>query len=435
MTQSLLDTFIIACLALLLWGLLRSERIYQYPFLIGAMLSSFLLPQAIALVNDPGAAPIIAVNKALIMASLCAVMSWFGYLFKPNVRFLNSLNYGLDSKRLFQAGIVLSLASLVSTIILGRIDIQTSEIGTWTGPATILYFFGNLRYIGFAIFLSITLRCPTPANILLTFLSSYPIIEIIAFRGRRTPVMIFLITIGLTLFYIKRYLPPRVLVATITVLGAFLIPLVGKLRGDFWFAIFSGDFASIDFNSGLERVIEGDILEFRNAAILIDASDRLGQFGFGTGFWDDIVFRFVPAQLLGAGFKRALQLHWSVDLQTVSELYQYQFPAGVTFTGIGDTYMQFSYFGCLVFALIGYLFKNLWVSSLYLNSIVSQIFYMGLVSPMLVGVTHGIGRFIQDAIFQVIFLGLALRYARLRRNEQYSLDTLLSSSSSQTELP
>jgi hypothetical protein len=419
MTQILLDGFITTCLMLLLWGLMRPERIYQYPFLMGAMFSSFLIPQAVALVANPGGAAQTAIDKALIMAILCAVMCWFGYQFKPRASFIQRLSFAIEPHRFFQAGIVLTLVSFISNLALSRIQIDATEVGTWTGPATILYFFGNLRFIGFAIFFSIMLKQPKLSNIFITILSSYPIIEIITVWGRRTPVMIFLVTIGVTLFYVKRYLPPRFLVIIMTVLGAFLIPLVGKLRGDFWSALFTGNLSSIDFNSGLDRVLRGEILELRNAAILIEATDRLGNFGFGTGFWDDIVFRFVPGQLLGSGFKESLQFHWAADPLTIVRLYGYRFPTGSTFTGIGDSYVQFSFLGCLIFAAIGYLFKNLWISSFYFNSIASQTFYVGLVSPVLVGVTHGIGRFIQDAIFQVIFLGLALLYARQNKTERY----------------
>jgi hypothetical protein len=63
---------------------------------------------------------------------------------------------------------------------------------------------------------------------------------------------------------------------------------------------------------------------------------------------------------------------------------------------------------------MGYLFKNLWIISVNPNSIVFRVLYMGLVSPAMVSVTHGVGRFFQEAIFQAGLVGLATYYSRMK---------------------
>ena len=55
-------------------GMREPNRVYQYPFLIGAIFTAFLLPQAIALVDYPGGVPRSAVNQALFMGTLCMFM-------------------------------------------------------------------------------------------------------------------------------------------------------------------------------------------------------------------------------------------------------------------------------------------------------------------------------------------------------------------------
>jgi hypothetical protein len=79
---------------------------------------------------------------------------------------------------------------------------------------------------------------------------------------------------------------------------------------------------------------------------------------------------------------------------------------------MGDTYNQFGYLGCLVFAVIGCIFKTLWTSLVYRQSIVSSLLYIGLMGPAMVGITHGIGRFLQEFIFQVLVMYLIVRFSR-----------------------
>jgi hypothetical protein len=90
----------------------------------------------------------------------------------------------------------------------------------------------------------------------------------------------------------------------------------------------------------------------------------------------------------------------------------YEWSLGSTITGIGDSYVQFGYFGSLSFALIGYLFKTLWVTSIERKSVVSLLLMIGLISPAMIGVTHGIGRFLQEFVFQVTVVTIVAYYVR-----------------------
>ena len=49
MTEFYLYLFIATCAGLLLWGLFRIERVYQYPFFMGSIFISFITPQAFVL--------------------------------------------------------------------------------------------------------------------------------------------------------------------------------------------------------------------------------------------------------------------------------------------------------------------------------------------------------------------------------------------------
>jgi len=414
MVELLQNLFFVNCLALLTWGLIRRDRVYQYPFFMGAIFIAFIQPQITALVGNPGVVNQSALERVLLVSCLCVAASWLGYQLKPNANWITKFHVLLDERRLFEAGLVLLCIGYACDFILSKITIQVTATGTWTGPATILVFFAQVIYIALAIFLLRLLQRPSAANVVWVVLASIQPLNAIIFAGRRQPTMTFLIIVGLCFWLVRRSMPPRWLfIIAITAL-VYVIPLVGQLRGDFWILLSQRNWqAVIDASQQSFSTLQGgEILELKNAAVLIDAAEKSGQYGFGTGFWDRLVFQYVPGQLVGYEIKNSLQFNWTQ--YNLSDMYDYVMPTGATPTGIGDSFVEFSYFGCLTFALIAHLFKSLWIPAVYLNSTVNQLLYIGLVSPAMLGVTHGIARFLQEALFQFIVVSWIRRYARVK---------------------
>lgn len=417
MPETYRDILVLICLGLLCWGIIRVERIYQYPFFMGSMFVSFILPQAFSLVDNPGSAVTQeALERVLLFSCFCAAACWIGYQTKPNKKWLAKLNIIIDERKLFKAGIVLMAQGCLFNFLISRITIEKSPVnGNWTGPATIFTFFGSVIYIAFAIFLLQTLKRPNAINCICVVVSGWiPLQGVLG--GRRQATMTFIIFIGLSLLLVYRYTPPRWLVITAVLSLAVIIPVFGHVRAGFWELVFSGNWQEIISlsQSVFTTQQKGEILELRNAALLMDASERIG-YGYGTGWWDAIIFQYVPGQILGYDFKKSLQFNLITN-ESLKELYGYTVSVGTTTTGIGDSFTEFGYFGFIIFALIGYVFKNLWISAFYQKSTISRLFYMGLVSPGMVGITHGIGRFWQEAIFQASFIWLVAYYARVRYN-------------------
>jgi hypothetical protein len=414
------DLLTVICVGLLIWGVIRVERIYQYPFFMGIMFISFILPQVFSLCDKPGRITVEALERVLLVSCFCATCCWLGYQLKPNLKWISKLNIVLDERKLFRSGVALMIQGWFFNFLLSRTTIQTSSVnGNWTGPATIYLFLSQVINIAFAIFFLQTLKRPSILGIICTVVSGLPILSIVL-GGRRQVTMTFLIIIGLSLFLVRRYIPPRWIIVAGLLSITFLIPLFGELRGGFWNLVFSGNWQ--DLLSSAQRAFnsqqKGDILELRNAALLIDAVIQTDTYGFGTGWWDAIIFQYVPGQIVGYGLKESLQFK-VLDFDVLSTLYGYHIPLGTTLTGIGDSFMEFGYFGCLCFFILGYIFKNLWISSFYLKSTISRLLYMGLVSPAMLALTHGIGRFFQEAIFQVFFVSLVAYYCQVKSKPSY----------------
>jgi hypothetical protein len=400
------------CIALLMWGLVKRDRVLQYPFFMGGIFLSFLVPQAIALSNNPGVVSPQAVDRILIYSCLCVAMCWLGYLFKPKLKWLTRMNVSINPKKLTQAAWALILFGRVCSLLVGQITIQTTGAGTWTGPATILLFFSQTSLIGAAILLIVALayRYRPWVNLLGVGIALWPTLFAVIEYGRRQPTATVLIIIGLGLYFTRNITPPRWLVLGIIISSAFMIPLIAQLRGGFWDALFVGNLSINDFRLAFEDLLEGQILELRNAALIAEAASQTDQYGYGTGFWNSIVFQYVPGQLVGYDLKESFYIN--LTNFSLTDLFGYENPTGTTLTGVGDSFQEFSYFGCLIFALIAYWFKNLWAAAVFFRSVYSQILYIGLISPALVGLTHGIGRFLQEAIFQLLIVTIVTWYAR-----------------------
>ena len=408
---------VIICAGLLIWGLIRIERIYQYPFFMGAIFMSFLVPQAYALVDNPGLLSQEALERVLLMSCLCAAACWIGYQGKPNLRWLTTLNVDIDTNKLLKASFVLMFIGYFFSIKINNMkDSNTIEVASnsnWTGVATIYFFFSQVTYIAFSIFLLEMLKKPSIQNIIFTlFAGWFPLQTVLA--GRRQPTMTFLIIVGLCFCLIRRYIPPRWFIILAIFLMTILIPTLGAMRETFWENLFNGQWQVLfsTTQKAVETQKEGDILELRNAAFSIAAAARTNSYGLGAGWWDAIIFQFVPGQILGVGFKQSLQ--FNLGGGDIFTLYGYSFSNGTTVTGVGDSFVEFGYLGCLSFAVIGFLFKNLWISAYYQKSIFSSLLYMGLISPAMLGLTHGIGRFWQEFIFQIGVISLVIYYAKVR---------------------
>lgn len=74
----LLWVLTLECLAILGWGMLRRERMIQFPFLAGAVFFGWVLPQLIGLTSNR-LLPTGGLEKTTLMAILCLAAAWWGY--------------------------------------------------------------------------------------------------------------------------------------------------------------------------------------------------------------------------------------------------------------------------------------------------------------------------------------------------------------------
>src|ERR1043166_1996526 len=405
--------FVVACGLLFGASLVRPRLIYEFPYFMAGTFIAFVLPQAYAPYPKEGGG--VYLESTLLMCCLCLAACWFGYLPRAHAGFLQKLNVPVSTSRFLHGGIVLVLVGYYFTYKFGTLpedDISTSL----TGIGTIYLFFGGLAYPGFAICFYCALKTRSVFAWAMSAVAAWIPFQAAIFYGRREPTALFLISLGMSLFFLRGRQAPRLLVFG-AVLGAMLIiPAVGEYRKtaaqdpiEAWNQL---DVVQ-EFNSYFDV---NAVSETKNATLLIAATRESGAYEWGAGYWNRLVFRFVPAQFLGESFKNSLMIgHQQRDFGDFFEdVLDYRMPPGSTVTGLGDAFNQFNYFGCLFFAAMAYLFKNLWVAARQPNGTVAQILYIQTTTSAMRALTHETIDFLPGLIYSALFVALVAFYARKR---------------------
>ena len=405
------------CAAGLGWVLRRPQRIFTYPGLICVAFTVFILPQAVALnlVRPAG----FRRRKSTMFVDGRTVS-------RRGVCRLVSPSDGLDPQDLPEAfgGDEASSggASFHRVRILFRLLNRKASSGgdsccDWTGIVTIYAFFQGLLMPGMAIALNCALlRRSLFAWGLFAVSCVIPFTAALVY-GRRETAALFILIIGMTLYFRAGFKPPRALIALVLAAAALFIPSTHQYRSSL---SEESDIvrSKIDFVENFTRfVTEESILELRNAAFIIAATKASGNHEYGAAFWDELVFRYVPAQFVGADVKSSLYILDRED-RVASQLFRYGYyiPNGSTITGIADSFLQFGWFGWVFFVFAGWFAKSLFEAAEAGQSLYAQLLYILSSTTFMRSVTHQVADFLPGVLFFVIFLCLAAWYADARPN-------------------
>lgn len=423
--MSLLQIWIFVFLAgfLLARGFTVPRRFFEFPYFMAATFVVFIFPQVISLSRFPGATPLESLTPVMIMTNLCLACCYLGYLLRPSRWIVRHGSTPVKLERLFHVGVGFVFVSLFFNFLISRMTAEETGGSMWTGRVTIYHFFSQLVYPGFAICLYTALTKRSSLAWLFTFLAALNPVMSIVLAGRRESAALFVLTIGLTLFFQRRFVPPRALIAIGIVFAMLAIPATTKYRTTVSLEGVGG-VRQIDLVGNFKRFLnEESILELRNAAVLIYATRMRGNYDYGTAYWDQLVFRFVPAQLFGKEFKDKLMFEEPVIDEKKEEeveigIRSFAAPKGTTLTGMGDAFKQFGYFGCLFFVLLAVIFRSLWETALQPNTFFAKLLYIQTSTSAMRAVTHQTVDFFPGLLYNLIFLGMAVFYARVPRRER-----------------
>lgn len=409
MTFTLILIFSATCVGMIAAGLWRRGGIYGLPFLAACVMLGFMLPQFVGLVDERFLPPH-ALDKTLIMAILSALMFWLGWRLptKP----LRTFDWDFDERRLALAALALVLGGLYFGIMISRLPDELVEMSQWSGPAVALLFFAGMGNYGFAIAALLYMRSGSRLALLTSLIGALPYLSAIVLGGRRTVAAELFCVVFVGLWFCKRRALPRGLMVALAAAAALFVNSIGEYRQ----ASQGGGGAvvenvlSVDYLGNVQAVAEEGGFELLNAAYLIAATDSSFRFDYGAFQWNLMVFRYVPAQIVGRDLKEALL----IPVQAVSfEEFMYAPVTGTTFTGLADAFRSFWYFGALLFLAMAALMAKLYLAAMR-GVFACQLFYVLLLSPSLVAITHYTTVFPAAFPHMALFLLPALLFARKR---------------------
>ncbi|MGH6858780.1 MAG: hypothetical protein ACRECY_00905 [Phyllobacterium sp.] len=398
----------ILCFAMLIHGLMIPGRFYQYPFLAAGIFFSFILPQLPGLANSRFI-PEAALVKTLFFSCWCLAMCGIGW--SVGARAKSMTDYAFSEKSLLNGAAFLSLIGAFFFYKFGHLPDDVRLRGQLTGLPVVYLFFAKLMTYGFALALICYARKTSKFALCILLFDTMFYLERIIIAGRRSDTAEFCLLIALAFWFQKRWTVPR-----IVVVGGLFLSIAGMLgAGEYRQATYYGEtrdwsaVADIDLSKNWNRMLQEGGPEMTNAVLSIQYLDDTHLFNYGIEHWNDVIFTFVPAQLVGSDIKNALLIP---PLNSIHGKY-YTPGIGETSTGMADAFSSFWYFGCVKFFLIAFLLSRLYTAAMRGNTF-TQIIYMLSVVPSMLVVTHFTNEIVIAWIHIAAFLGPVLYYARVR---------------------
>lgn len=407
MTEALLFIFVSLCALLLLSGMMRRGAMYEFPFLAGAVLVGFALPQFLGLSRDPFLPPG-ALNKTLIVAILAAGMCWLGNA--ANARPLPWFWWDYNERRLLYGAAVLSLAGAYFYFAISRLPEEMTDATQWTGLPVAYFFFARMLSYGFAIAVLLYARTSSKIALIIAVFGALFYVDRIVFGGRRADAAEFTLILLLGLWFSRHRAIPRPAMLGILVVGILLINSIRDYRDVAADGLALDEVFRIEFVGNFEEIYNEGGYELLNAVYFIEATQRSLTFDLGTFHWNNLVFNYVPAQIFGKDTKDSLIF----DLGNVMyEELSYAPHTGTTMTGLADSFGSFWYFGCLEFLAISIIMSKLYLAA-RAGNITVQLLYMLLITPALHTITHHTSAFLTPWPHMMVFLIPVLWIARTR---------------------
>lgn len=408
MSWFLIVVLMALCAALLLDGLSRPGRFYEFPFLAAATFAFFIIPQVFGLANDRFQSDT-ALDKTLVFAILCLLACRAGW--RPRISAVPRPNWVFSERRLLHAAMALSLIGAVFYFQLSRLPDEERLRTIHTGSAVMYLFFAKLLTYGFAIAVLCACRRLSLAAVLIILFDLVFIFDRVVIAGRRGETAEYVLIILLALWFQRGWSAPRTAVLAGIVLSFVTMTIAEDYRNAVYHKA-DPDWTTVlnlDIGAKVEKLLTEGGPEMRNAAHVIDRVDGLQRFDYGVSHWNWFVFTYVPAQIVGRGFKESLY----IEPGTMVFARGYEAPVGSTSTGLSDAFSSFWYFGWVKFLLIAFLLSRIYSSSMSGNAGM-QLLYMLTVTPAMHTITHVTHWLVTAWIHIAVFLIPVVLYAAVR---------------------
>ncbi|ASF45700.1 hypothetical protein [Methylovulum psychrotolerans] len=418
---------IVISLSMVVWGLMRPERIFQFPLLAGSVWLLYICPQALGVLINPYWIPIGAqrdngIEMALIMANLCAGMSFWGYL-KPTPKSNYSLHPAFYSySRFFLGGCMLIAIAFFSFYKLAGLSgglvehysVEGNYELEWTGLPVAYVFFVRLIYPGLMLCLLAALHKPTTLRILTVFIGTLLPLANVFLLGRRTEAVFLLLTFGLCFFFQKRWIPRRSLVITMIILGGIMVMVMPSYRSHSQIGADYSEILEMDIEKIVTSQVEGkEPVEFIYPVVQLPATQQAFEFNYGLGFYNRLIKEWVPALFVGREFKSTLMIDGPDFAKHTINYYSWEASYGWIPLGMTDAFREFWFFGAFLYFLIGRGFRFIWDHAHIGSDMAYKVFYITLASEAMLTILHGVTPLPFFIVYAILSLTPIILYSRV----------------------
>ncbi len=416
---------------MIIWSLKSPDRIYQFPLFAGGAWLFYIVPQVIGIINNPKTIPSGIVNDygielAILMACLCALASFIGYLKRSKRALLRKKVDVLSINKVFISGLLLGgIAYFAYYQLITLSGGFNSYINggnyslVWRGLPVMYAFLMALNWPALMLCLMATLKKPSIVKwFFIILLSIQPIISI-TMLGRRSHFVTYFLIIGISIFFIRRWSPPKYIVVAAMISALTFVLVAPNFRGE---SSLQGKIEKIKDTSishEYSTLLEGQgFLEFMVPIAIIPTLNNALEFGYGRGFYNTMVQNWVPSRLVGRNFKKSLYAP-TVNIQYLMQTqYGWSIPYGSNPTGIGDAFVEFWFFGVMLYYLLGRFFRAVWDRAVLCGSFFSMIFYVALIPLGMETVFGSFTQFPSRILYLLIFLYPLLIFCKRGRREK-----------------
>jgi len=267
----------------------------------------------------------------------------------------------------------------------------------WSG-ATVKYFFLSsvfqFGFIGLWIVYLSQGKIWAPRILLFLIPGLLLLLQAAVINGRRAEIMNLGAFIFVSLWLVRRVVPPSWVLGITVVLGLILINSIGTYR-----SIMSHTEISLseriqkaskaDYTSTSKNLIKEGGTDFDNYIYLRQVTAEDSYYDFGLQYWNGLVFNYVPAQLVGRGIKNSLMIPFKFNaISVANSRYGHKYGTGSVTTGYYDAFASFSWFGCVKFWLVGWLMGVLYRCGME-RRFLGILLYVYMLGTAMHSISHG----------------------------------------------
>lgn len=293
------------------------------------------------------------------------------------------------------------------------------EISQWTGSGTIIAFFSSIRYIAFAASALAFFRYPSTILGLPLAANFYVVFTIAFVELRRSDIVALIIAMILIYYFVRNRLPSPIVLTILALIAGLFVFGISELRTLQRTSMGAGEWGlGILFNGNLSEIVTSKSIsssigfapDVRNGVYILKYCLETFDFRLGAETWNDMVWQYVPAQIVGADVKMSLVIGERVSIYSnLADQFGYYRSPGTTRTGIGSAFLDLGIIGVGYFWLIGYCCGRVFRQAAQGDTI-SQVFYIALIPTVLISITHSHTHFFTQ--FPLLYAGaVCLRYA------------------------